>query len=320
MNPESIVWESMPGDGSDRTFYRVRHGTGSAVLVYGKDRAENQSYELIGRHFWRLDRMGPEFLSVDLERGLFLVEDLGSFLLQDWVRAADEQARESVYRDVVDLMAKLHGRGIDGFDPAWCYQTQKYDRKLILERETGYFLSAFVYGLMNLAPKVDALTGEFEALADAALKGAETVLMHRDFQSRNVMIKEGRPRMVDFQGARPGPPAYDLASLLYDPYVDLSEELRGRLLERYCEQRKEYGRFLQKSFRKTLPFLAVCRLLQALGAYGFLTSIKGKFLFEKYIPAAVERLNYLLEDDAFDFAPKLRKMIRQISRQMEPGQ
>ena len=217
-------------------------------------------------------------------------------------------------------MARLHGRGLDGFDPAWCHQTRKYDRQLILERETGYFLSAFAFGLMNLSPQTDALTEEFEALADAALKGAETVLMHRDFQSRNVMIKEGRPRLVDFQGARPGPPAYDLASLLYDPYVDLSEELRGRMLGRYCEQRKEYGRFLQKSFRKTYPFLAVCRLLQALGAYGFLTSVKGKFLFEKYIPAAVGRLSQLLEDDVFDFAPKLRKMIHKINRRMGSGQ
>ena len=314
-DPDKLTWKQLAGDGSDRTFIRVSRQDSTAILIHGPNMAENRSYVAIGRHMWAL-RLGPEILAVDEKNGLCLVEDLGDFTLQDWVRATDDRGRAPIYHDVIALMVKLHRQGLNGFDPDWCYQTPCYDRELILERETGYFLEAFVKGLMNIPVKIKFFETEFEALAEAALKGSETTLIHRDFQSRNVMIKDGAPRLVDFQGARPGPPAYDLASVLLDPYVNLGPSLKNGLLEFYLETRASEQGFERRAFLDNYVYLGVCRLLQALGAYGFLKGVKGKFLFGKYIPAAVSSLDDLLSSREFDFMPRLRRLVRDIQNKV----
>ncbi|MEW5724191.1 MAG: phosphotransferase [Thermodesulfobacteriota bacterium] len=317
---EGLVWESLSGDGSDRRFARVRAGDRTAVLVYGPDPAENRSYEMIGRHIWRAGKFGPEFLAADQALGLFLVEDLGSVSLQDYSAGTDEVFTLAIYGQVVGLLARFHERGLTDFDPAWCHQTPRYDRNLILKRETGYFLSAFVEGWLGRRDWPASLPAEFEALAAAALEGAETVLMHRDFQSRNVMIKQGRPRFIDFQGARPGPPGYDLASLLYDPYTPLSAGLEERIFNLYVRKRYAYGGFDEKSFRAGYPYLAACRLLQALGAYGFLSRNKGKTSFEAFIPDALRSLERLIATPAFDFMPGLRELVAGLGVENGGGQ
>lgn len=314
---EGLSWERLAGDGSDREFFRVKAEADTAVVIYGPDRAENRSYELIGRHLWEIGRAGPELLAVDHELGLFLMEDLGATLLFDLAALKGCEELEGVYRKVVRLLADVHQSGLEGFDPAWCFQTPCYDRALILEREAGYFLEAFVLGYMKKRAGGAVLAAEFEALADAALAGSGRVLMHRDFQSRNVMIKQGCPRLVDFQGARSGPPGYDLASLLYDPYAGLDDELKVRLKKYYLERRG--SGFDAASFLKTYPALAVCRLLQTLGAFGFLIRVKGKPFFEPYIPRALDFLDRLLGSESFDFLPELRSLVRAVRSEFKQG-
>lgn len=310
-------WERLAGDGSDRSFARIVCGSETAVLVHGPDPAENLSYEMIGRHIWKLNGSCPEFMAVDRAAGLFLIEDLGSVALYDYVAGTDEIMLQAVYEKILGLLAEIHKNGLNGFDPEWCYQTPRYDRRLILRRETGYFLSAFVINYMELTADTEKLGSEFSALADAALEGSGTVLMHRDFQSRNIMIKNGRPRLIDFQGARPGPAGYDLASLLFDPYIGLEAEMRERLFEFYIQRRTGGGGFEEKSFRRTYPFLAVCRLLQALGAFGFLTLEKGKTFFKEHIPAAAGSLHEILLHEEFDFFSELRYLISEIILRLE---
>ena len=312
-----LDFEPLAGDGSERRFVRVSKGSRTAILVYGPDAAENISYEMIGRHLWGINRSTPEFLAVDQELHLFLTEDLGPTSLQDMVHNTDDVIVLTLYEKVVGLLADIHDRGLMDFDRDWCYQTPRYDRKLILRRETGYFLEAFVQGYLRIEPDAPALAPEFGMLADAALSGAETVLMLRDFQSRNIMIKGGRPRVIDFQGARPGPPGYDLASLLYDPYVDLSPDLRTRLLDFYADRRSGFGHFHVRDFKKNYAPLAVCRLLQALGAYGFLTRVKMKKHFETYIIPAVASLEILLAGEEFSGLPRLKELIGEVKSRLE---
>ena len=304
----SLVWEPLAGDGSDRKFIRVRSDHRTAMVVIGPEQAENRSYELIGRHLWLKGLGGPEILAVNRPFGLFLVEDLGALSLQSFMTAAGPSDRDAMYDRVIELLAELHRRGREGFDPDWCYQTGYYDRSLVLERETGYFMSAFVSGFAGLPGASGALTREFEALADAALKNAGTVLMHRDFQSRNIMVQDGRPRLLDFQGARLGPPGYDLASFLYDPYMASNQALRTGMLDDYIRRRAGEADFDEQAFRRTYPFLSVCRLLQALGAYGHLTRVKGRHYFEQYIPVAAGRLDRLLSGAGFARWPELRRL------------
>ncbi len=313
-----LVWGLLAGDGSDRKFFRVSGGQFSAVALAGPDAAENRAYDLIGRHLWLKGGWGPEFLSSDREKGFFLLEDLGDRLLQAEALASGAGAAVAVYRPVVRLLAEVHARALDGFDPAWPFQTRRYDRELILQRETGYFLSAFVSGYLGLSPDRPGLDAEFAELAGKALAGTETVLMHRDFQSRNIMIKDALPRLVDFQGARLGPPGYDLASLLYDPYVRLGPEERRELFSQYLKDRADFGYDLDETaFRVSFRLLAVCRLLQALGAFGFLSRVKGKRGFEAYIPAALEALEGLMAGNEMNFINKLRGLLTESREKLE---
>lgn len=299
--------EKLAGDGSDRIFIRAALAGRTALAVIGPDPAENRAYLEIGGHLWRTGEWGPEFFGFDPDQGFFLIEDLGSTHL------ADSDDPKPAYRDVIGLLADFHARGRSGFDPAWCCQTRRYDRELILERELNYFQAAFFEGYLGLSASEPGLEAEKEALAQAALTGAGTALMHRDFQSRNIMIKNGRPRMIDFQGARLGPPGYDLASLLYDPYAGLKGGFRAELKDLYLKSIA----LDRKAFEAVFPFLAACRLFQALGAYGFLTRVKGKKDFARFIRPALADLVGLWSGKGFSAYPGLKRLLERAVRKME---
>ena len=161
------------------------------------------------------------------------------------------------------------------------------------------------------------MSREFAELADRALDGAGQGFMHRDCQSRNIMLKEGRPRLIDFQGGRVGPPGYDLASLLFDPYVRLETGLRTACCDQYQQRRLELGDFDGEAFRRTWPFLTACRLMQALGAYAFLSGVRGKPRFLKYLPVALGSLGELLSDEKFAFMPELRGLVKDMGHGRE---
>ncbi|MBW1710497.1 MAG: phosphotransferase [Deltaproteobacteria bacterium] len=318
-DPEGLSWDLLCGDGSDRSFFRVRFRLDTALVVQGLNRAENRSYELIGRHLWALEETGPKFMAVDQKQGLFLIEDLGDVSLQDFIRGCGASRRDEIYKRVISVMADLHYKGTRGFRAEWCFQTPAYDKALILEREAGYFTHRFLEGYLKITPPAPGLGLEFEALADAALKKTETVLMHRDFQSRNVMIKQEKPRLIDFQGARFGPPGYDLASLLYDPYVELSERFRKEMRGYYIQLRKAQPAFDEETCEAGYHFLAVCRLLQALGAFAFLSQVKGKALYLQYVPPAVRTLKKLLDRDEMFFLPELQRTVNIVYDAIEDG-
>jgi len=317
LDPNKITWRSIPDVGSDRSFVRVIDGDRSHVLVTSRDLAENRAYEAIGRHLWSLNRAGPEFIAVDHDHGFFLLEDLGDIQLLDAALASSGRETVSLYKKVVRLVAYVHREAGQGFDTKWCYQTPFYDKTLILERETGYFTGAFLgrhLGITDLDPGLEA---EFESLAEAALTGTERTFMHRDFQSRNIMLKDGRPRLVDFQGARLGPPGYDLASLLYDPYIDLAGEVREEIKDYYIGLRHTEVNFNARAFNRSYYFLAVCRLLQALGAYGFLYRVKGIAWFKEQIPAAVRSLDGLLHRPEMSGLPRLGRTVKDVRSRIE---
>lgn len=315
--PDFVDIAPLAGDGSERRFWRVKIKDVSAIFLQGPDAGENRSYELIGRHIWKRTGLSPEFLAVDLEKGFFLMEDLGDLQLYGEAGRADSESRLKLYGKVVEILAKFHDECTGDFDTRWCFQTERYDANLILERETSYFLSAFVNGYSGMNEGLSCCNDEFQSLAEAATSGRNVGIMHRDFQSRNIMIKEGRPRIIDFQGARLGPPGYDLASLLYDPYVGLNREERDRLLGEYADIRERNSEFDRDSFMETYPYLGVCRLLQALGAFGFLTRVKNKSGFEEHIPTALKSLNQLLESDSLNNLAGLRNLVQSVGNKME---
>lgn len=312
----AVVWSRLKGDGSDRAWYRVTQGGDSLILVDHGPRAapgvcEADAFAAIGRHLFERGVPVPRIFSYDRSSGLVALEDLGDLNLQDMIRRSTDTGEVVAhYRNVIDLLILMGVGGARGFDPAYTFQTPYYDRELILERESRYFVDAFLNRYLGLKISFETLGDEFELLAETALDHPYTGLLHRDFQSRNLLIKQGQYYFIDFQGARFGPLLYDLASLLIDPYVALPQTLQDGLLQYYLKRLSGLMAVDEGEFLHAYPYCAVNRNLQILGAFAFLSREKGKRDFETYIPQALRSLKQLLQRINPDVCKKLRRLVR----------
>ena len=310
-----VLFQRLAGDGSDRSWHRLTVGNRSLVLADHGLResppdatAEVDAFCRIGEHLIRTGIPAPRIHLQDRISGYVFLDDLGDDHIQNLaLKAAGDDDLFRLYRPVIDILVGL-SRAAAGFDTAWTCQTERYDRRLVLERECGYFVEAFLKGYVGLDGPFDPLQPEFERIADGAVLYGRQGLMHRDFQSRNILIKDGKPHIIDFQGARLGPIQYDLASLLIDPYAGLSESVQARLLE-YCADRLAARAAADRRwFHLGYRYTALARNLQILGAFGFLTKVKGKPAFAEYIRPALEALIRNLETQDPENFPELRRM------------
>jgi len=250
---------------------------------------ENQAYVKIGKHLHRKGVPVPEIFHYDLERGLFILKDMGRDNLQHTVTSSRETL--PLYYKVLEHLFRMQVDGATGFDTGWCCQKPKYDQTVMRRYETDYFKTAFLSGFLGLKTKWPELETPFNHLSEMASTAKGTFFLHRDFQSRNILVSEGRIGIIDWQGGRLGPLGYDLASLIIDPYVDLPAEDKEKVYDRYLSLiREENDEWLQ-SFERSFPYLAILRNLQVLGAFSYLSKVKGKKYFEAYIPAAVKTLH-----------------------------
>ena len=313
--PDLIV---LTGDGSNRPFYRISGSKGSLIVVLPESKdplhlKEGEAYHYIGRHLAAKGIPTPVIYGYDRATGAIIMEDLGDVHLERAVREENNTgATERWYLEAVDILVNMQVRGAGGFDTRYCFDTPVYDRRLMLERESGYFVQAFLQGYLGLKITWDELSPDFERLADLAGEQPPTLFLHRDFQSRNLMVCKGRLRLIDFQGGRLGPPAYDLASLLFDPYVDLPDDMKEALFETYLRRMKIQQQINEEDFRHHFWYIALQRTLQVLGAFGFLTRVKKKAFFKPYIPVAVKNLKNILDREIFVSFQKLRQIVSHI--------
>lgn len=299
-----ISLEPITRGGSDRTFTRCRAGGGRFILMqYGTEREENALYVPIGRFLAGIGIRTPDIIAADPAQRFVLLEDLGE---QDLWSQRDEpwDVRRIPYGETLAMAARLHAFPPKAFPAAEVRLMPAFDAGLY-RWERDYFLEQFVAGVCRLKPEpplAAALEEELAALAQRLL-AAPPCLIHRDLQSQNVMIaEEGQPALIDFQGMRWGSAFYDVASLLYDPYVSFTEDERLFLFRTYidddardvpCGREHLAGvdsRDHDDDFIVPFREAAVQRLMQALGAYGFLGMKKGKQTFLGHIPRALDHL------------------------------
>lgn len=283
----------LAGDGSDRCFYRCRLADGQTRLAVlpgeatPKALAEAAAAHALGRHFQAAGVPVPAIYGFDHTSGALLMEDLGDCLLHH--RLAGKGGGES--RQAIDALLSLQIDARPGFPVNVCWDTPRYDRQLMLARESGYFYQALARDLLGLPAMPADLAPEFEDLADLAAAEPADFILHRDYQCRNLMLKEGRVRIIDFQGARLGPLAYDLASLLDDPYAALPQAMREDLFAYYLAQAaRRLPGFDPVAFGRGFYYLALQRNLQILGAFAFLSEQKKKEFFRPYIRPAARQL------------------------------
>ena len=310
--------EVLAGDGSQRQFYRLQFDNGLSMVAILPSADQKQGMEeaysswSIGNHLYSKGIPVPELISFDSQTGLILTEDLGDVRLHEYVcerKKKDRADTYQTYRKVVQELVKMQVLGSRNFDGAWCWQTRRYDRQLMLERESGYFVDAFCNKFLNIHTEIPALQAEFKNIADQAAGAPADFFLHRDFQSRNIMIKDGKIQFIDYQGGRFGPLGYDLASLLIDPYVGLKKEFQEDLLAFYIAELENYINFDPEKFRWEYVHLAVQRNLQILGAFAFLGKQRGKDFFLPFIPPALFSLQDLLNDISSSAYPTLTGMI-----------
>lgn len=272
--------------GSDRRFYRL--GSSRVKMKGSDDLSDFERTISYNRYFYSKGLSVPKILKVDSENREVLFRDLGDLSLYNYMKMeGSERARIKIYKKVIDEMIKLHALHLEGSPPSFPYFDYEHFRW-----ESRYFQEKFLDFLCSL--KWDSLLdGELDSLAKEAHCYPKN-LIHRDFQSQNVIIHGNRVYLIDYQGARIGPPGYDLVSLLYDPYVFIHSDVRSLLVDYYVNRRKEIDEtFDERLFYESLPVMRIQRHLQALGAYVNLAFFRGKKHFLKFIPTA---LRYLKED------------------------
>ena len=280
--------------GSERKFYRVRLEHQSLILVkYNDQREENRHYVRIAEVFDALGVRAPKIYFHDDKEGLIWMEDLGE---RDLWSYRDEPwgVRRTYYQSALEEVWRLHDRGWDGL-ARFPFTLQIEFNATLYRWEQRYFFENCVgkyFDNLHDEAKATGLAAlpVWERLADK-LAAWPRVLVHRDFQSQNILIHEEHAHLIDFQGLRPGLAHYDLASLLYDPYVRLTAGERAELVDFYLGlgHRTDLGES-RAEFEEIYRLCAVQRLMQALGAYGFLGIVKGRDAFLAHIPAALASL------------------------------
>ena len=280
--------------------------------------AEARAAYKIGCHLKKRGIPVPTIHAFDQESGFILFEDLGDTLLYDELKKNNEnqenfswEKTKETYKEIVELLLYMQISGSVRFDRKWCWDSQRYDKKLMLEKESGYFLQAFCRELLGIDNIPAELTDEFKQLAGRAARQPAVYFLHRDFQSRNLMLSNGEIRVIDFQGGRLGPLGYDLASLLIDPYAGIPREIQEELLDHYLEHLCKYG-LDDLAFTKGFPSLALQRNLQILGAFAFLSQQRQKVFFKQFIlPAAVSLHQQLSGPEGKNY-PQLLKLTEKI--------
>jgi len=282
--------------GSARRIIRLSDDRRSAIGIFNQDRAENVAFLSFSRHFRRHGLPAPEIYEEDLERGAYLEEDLGDTTLFDLLsrhREGSDVGPEVIaaYDQVVELLPRFQVDAGRDLDYSVCYPRASFDRQSI-----AWDLNYFKYYFLKLAGipfSEQKLEQDFGRLSRFLLSAPREYFLYRDFQSRNVMLRDGRPYFLDYQGGRKGALQYDIASLLYDAKADLPPELRQRLLERYLDALSTRVPLDRDAFLHHYYAFVYIRIMQALGTYGFRGFYERKPHFLQSVPYALKNLRWL---------------------------
>ncbi len=315
---EEILLTDIVPDGSTRKFYRVTHRSkklGIAIVTDCKDdngMREIEAVYRIGSHLKMVGAPVPEIYGWSRQHGTLLYEDLGNMRFHSYLENVNGEQKRVMYEKCLDGLLDMQLSAKQGFLKSWCYDTPVYDDHLMIERESKYFLTAFLNNYLGMDIDFCSLEKDFrEIAANCVVEEEKQVFLHRDFQSRNIMINDNNPVFIDFQGGRMGPAGYDLASLLIDPYTGLSDEFQDSLFSYYST--KAVGRIFtdHEQWRKQYEYLALQRNMQVLGAFSFLSRECGKLFFEDYIVPAFTSLKKRLAYSLFDKYEALRNTVFQ---------
>lgn len=291
--------EELTSSGSNRRYYRLKSGTVSLIGVIGTSREENHAFITLARHFHSKGLNVPELLAVSEDEMSYLQEDLGDLQLYSLVSKGRETADYSpeevgLLCKAVSKLPELQFKGAEGLDFSVCYPDCEFNERMV-NFDLNYFKYCFLKAT-GLEFNEVRLQDDFDRLRDDLLRDFGNTFMYRDFQARNVMIKDGEPYFIDFQGGRRGPVYYDVASFIWQARSRFPEELKEVLIGAYLDS---LGKFIEvdgKEFREKLRIFVLFRTLQVLGAYGFRGYFEKKPHFLGSVPYALSSLRKLIAE------------------------
>lgn len=311
--PEKIV--EMPSSGSNRRYFRISDADGCSLIgVIGTCREENKAFLYMSDHFKSKGLPVPKTMAHTDDFMAYIQEDLGDTLLFNAIEKgrlttvfSDEE--KTLLSKTIRKLPDLQFAGADGMDFSVCYPSPEFNARSIMW-DLNYFKYCFLKatGLEFLEEKLE---DDFQRLTDVLLRSSSATFMYRDFQSRNVMIKDGEPWFIDFQGGRKGPVFYDVASFLWQAKANLPDSLRQDLLKEYISALRKYTPVDEDYFYSQLRHFVLFRTLQVLGAYGFRGYFEKKPHFIQSVPFAIANLRTLLADP-FPEYPYLSSMLKEL--------
>ncbi len=280
--------------GSDRKFYRIKVTKEQSIVLvkYSCEQAENRRYVEVAQFLAEHGVRAPKIYFHDSEEGLIWIEDLGERDLWSY-REESWPVRRAFYESALTEVAKLHRISATDSEEIRRDLPAQFDAALYRWEQSYFFENCLGRHFGFEQEKLEELAG-LPMLSEIAerLASFPRVLIHRDFQSQNIIMRNGQAHLIDFQGMRPALAEYDLASLLYDPYVTLAESERDELLEFY----RTTAEVSEPAFAANFQLCAMQRLMQALGAYGYLGLVKKNPAFLGHIPAALHSLGEVLQN------------------------
>jgi aminoglycoside/choline kinase family phosphotransferase len=296
-NNEVTSFESLYPHGSDRKIIRLKSSDKSSIVgIYNENIPENLAFLSFSKHFKSSGLNVPEIFSVSPDNTSYLMEDLGDITL--FKKICDDKARFSnenveLYKIAIEHLIEFQTLAGKNIDYSLCYQFDEfgednihYDLNYFKHRFLGYFYKKEIDNVK--------LGNDLSHLTKKLLELPRDYFLYRDFQSRNIMLHKNDLYFIDYQSGRKGAMQYDIASLLYDARADIPQELREELLDFYIITAKRNVNVDSNSFKQYFWYFAMIRILQALGAYGYVGITKGRKDFLQSIPYALRNINFIL--------------------------
>lgn len=311
--PTSIVL--LTPSGSNRNYYRLESAHHKLIGVEGTSIDENRAFIAMSDHFYNKGIPVPRVLAKSDDDRFYIQDDLGDLLLFNFIYEGrktgvfNEEERAMLIK-TIRLLPAIQFHGAEDFDFSVCYPQPEFNKRSIL-----WDLNNFKYCFLKsteVGYQENLLEDDFEKFAEVLLRSQSNTFMYRDFQSRNVMIKNGEPYFIDFQGGRKGPYLYDIVSFLWQAKARFSDELRDELLTEYIEELQKFIDIDQNELREQLNHIVLFRTLQVLGTYGFRGYVEQKPHFLQSIPFAIVNLKSLLQGNLSDY-PYLVQVLQQMS-------
>jgi aminoglycoside/choline kinase family phosphotransferase len=294
----SVSVEILPPSGSYREYIRLTSPHFKAIGTWNEDVKENNAFIEFSRHFRNSGINVPEIYDYKPTDCIYLQEDLGNETLFNFLSVVRESEGFSdkiteVYRKVVHKLPQIQIVAGTNLNFDFCYPRSAFDRQSMM-----WDLNYFKYYFLKLAKisfNEQLLEDDFTNFTDYLLKAENHFFMFRDFQSRNIMLRDDEPWFIDYQGGRQGALQYDLASLLYDAKADIPEYVREELIEDYLNELEKIHPVDRIEFRQYFYGYVLIRMMQAMGAYGFRGFYEKKEHFLKSIPFALKNLEIVLQ-------------------------